>query len=82
MQVGACVMVAGIEAVANFAANWAYSTNVGISNTIINLPLSMVIAFLLSRFTPKLSEYHSLSVYAARFIGAAAMIVATINLPQ
>ena len=66
--------------VATLAANQAYSQNVGISSTIIALPLSLVAAFLFSRFSPKLLEHHSNKVYFVRFTAAGIMLIAALKL--
>ncbi len=68
--------------VATLAANKAYSANVGISATIISLPLSMVGAFILSLFLPSLLEKHSHQVYLLRFAAAAVMFAAAIFLSR
>lgn len=81
-QLVACILLAAIEALGVFAQNKAYATNVGISVTIINLPLSMVMAFIFSRFAPKLLEYHPWKIYAVRFAAAGVMIVMAIQLSR
>lgn len=68
--------------VATLAANKAYSLNVGISVTIISLPLSMVIAFILSWFVPELLEKHSNRVYLIRFSAAVIMLAAALFLSK
>jgi len=60
--------------------NRAYQENVAITSIITALPISMVIAFLLSYFAPKLLEKHSLKVYAIRFAAAAVMIFSALKL--
>ena len=79
-QYGTIVIIALMGVVGTLAANAAYSKNVSIAATIISLPLSMIGAFLASRFAPDLLEKHTLKVYATRFIAAAVMIVAALNL--
>jgi len=76
--VTAATAVAGV--VGTLAMNKAYSMNVSISSAIISLPFSLIIAFLFSVFAPELLEKHTLKVYAVRFISAAVMIVAALNL--
>lgn len=63
-----------------FAANAAYKVNLGISSLIMNLPFSMVLAFIFSVVAPKLLEKHSLKVYAIRFGAALVMIVCAMQL--
>ena len=74
----AAIAAAGV--IATLAANAAYAQSVSIAAVIISLPLSMIAAFLVSRFAPELLEKHTLKVYAIRFAAAAVMIVAAINL--
>jgi ABC-type Na+ efflux pump permease subunit len=62
------------------AANAAYAGNVGIASTVISLPFSMVIAFALSIFVPKLLEKHTMKIYAIRFSAAAVMIFSALKL--
>jgi len=64
----------------NLAANKAFTANVGISSVIISFPASMIIAFILSIFAPKLLEKHTLKVYFIRFFAAAIMIFAALKL--
>lgn len=68
--------------IATLAANKAYATNVGISSTIIGLPLSMVLVFLIAWIMPDLLEKHSVKVYALRFGAAAVMLVAALFLSK
>lgn len=68
--------------IATLAANKAYSLNVGISATIISLPLSMVMAVALSWFFPELLEKHSYKVYLVRFAAATIMFVAAVFLSK
>ena len=62
------------------AANAAYTANISISTAIIALPFSMLAAFGFSFLAPELLENHTPKVYVIRFIGAAVMIVAALNL--
>jgi drug/metabolite transporter (DMT)-like permease len=66
--------------VSGFAANKAFQGNLGISSIIMNIPTSMIIAFLFSIFAPSLLEKHSLKIYAIRFIAVAIMIWAAMQL--
>lgn len=68
--------------VATLASNYAYTSNVGITSTIISLPLSMILAFVLSVFAPKLLEKHSNKVYLIRFSAAAIMLIAALKLSR
>ncbi|MDO8601216.1 MAG: EamA family transporter [bacterium] len=72
--------VAAVGVIGTLASNKAYSINVGIASAIIALPISMIIAFLFSSFAPTLLEKHPLKIYAIRFVSAAIMIVAALNL--
>ena len=73
-------MMALCVAIANILANQAYAKNISISTAIIALPLSMIIVFFLSIFTPNLLEKHTIKVYAIRFTAAAVMIIAALKL--
>lgn len=66
--------------VGTLAANAAFARNVSITTVIISLPLSMVIAFLLSVVFPGFLEKHSPKVYLVRFVAAAVMISAAVKL--
>jgi drug/metabolite transporter (DMT)-like permease len=68
--------------VTDFAANIAYGVNVGISSLIMNTPFSMILAFMLSIFAPKLLEKHSLKIYAIRFGATAIMIWSVMQLTK
>lgn len=67
-------------ALGTLAANKAYAENVSISSLITALPMSMIMAFILSIFVPKLLEKHTLKVYAVRFTAVAIMIAAALKL--
>jgi len=69
-----------VLALGTLAANKAYAINVGISSLITALPISMIMAFILAIFAPKLLEKHTLKVYAIRFTAAAIMILAALKL--
>lgn len=69
-----------LSTITSFAANTAYKTNLGITSLIMNVPISMVLAFLFSIFAPKLLEKHSLKIYAVRFTSVAVMIWAAMQL--
>lgn len=77
-MVTAATAIAGV--IGTLAAVKAYAANVSISSTIISLPFSLIMAFLFSTFAPELLEKHTLKVYIIRFISAATMIVAALNL--
>lgn len=64
------------------AANQAYSTNVGISSTIIALPFSMIFTIIISTINPKLLEHHTAKIYAVRVIGAVVMLIAALQLSR
>ncbi len=69
-----------VSFVATLSVNRAYGVNVGLSTVVISLPISMILAFVLSRVRPELLEKHSLGVYAVRFAAAAVMIVSAVKL--
>lgn len=66
--------------VGTLAANMAYKTNLSVSSLIMNLPFSMIYAFLFSIFAPRLLEKHTSKIYAIRFTSVAVMIWAAIQL--
>lgn len=61
------------------AANVAYKENISITNVIIAVPLSMILAFGFSVFAPKLLEKHTMKIYTIRFAAAAIMFAAAIK---
>lgn len=73
-------LLAVIGALGDLAAYKAYAGNVGISSVIISLPISMVLAFVLSVWKPTLMEKHPLKVYLVRFSATAVMIWAALQL--
>ncbi|MFA6005512.1 MAG: DMT family transporter [Patescibacteria group bacterium] len=73
-------ILALIGGLGDLAAYKAFEGNVGISSVIISLPLSMVMAFALSMWRPKLMEKHSIKVYLVRFTAAAVMIWCALQL--
>ena len=77
LGVGVLSVVGGLGDLAAFKA---FSGNVGVSSVIISLPLSMVLAFLLSVFKPELLEKHPLKVYLVRFLAAFVMIWGALQL--
>lgn len=66
--------------VGDLSAYKAFEGNVGISSVIISLPVSMVLAFVLSLWKPDLMEKHPIKVYAVRFIAAGVMIWSAMQL--
>lgn len=64
----------------NICFNIAYAANVGITSLIAAIPISMILAFLLSIIAPKLLEKHSFKVYAIRFSAALVMILSALKL--
>jgi len=68
--------------ISGFAANAAYKTNLGITSLIMNIPISMIFAFLFSVFAPKLLEKHTLKIYTIRFVSTAVMIYAALQLTR
>lgn len=65
-----------------FLANLAYKSNLTVSSLIMNMPFSMIYAFLFSIFAPKLLERHTLKIYMIRFASVIIMIWATMQLTQ
>lgn len=55
-------------------ATLAYAHNLALSSVIVSLPLSMVLAYLLSKRYDRFLESHSSKVYAIRFLGAFIMV--------
>ncbi len=70
------------QTITNWASNIAYGVNIGITSLIMSVPLSMIAAFLLSLFLPKLLEKHTMKVYAIRFTAAFIMIAAALQLSK
>lgn len=68
--------------ITGFAANKAYQGNLSVSSLIMNMPFSMIFAFLFSIFAPNLLEKHTLKVYLIRFASTAIMIWAAIQLTR
>lgn len=68
--------------ITEFTANVAYGVNLSITSLIMNMPFSMIFAFLFSVFAPKLLEKHTLKIYAIRFVSTAIMIYAAIQLTR
>ena len=79
-QYGMMIAPAFVGIFGTLFANAAYANNVSIATTIIALPVSMFFVFLASFYFPELIEKHTLKVYAVRFIAAAIMIIAALNL--
>ncbi len=73
-------LVAVIDLGAVLLANAAYGISISIATAIIAVPVSMIFAFIFSRYAPELLEKHTLKVYLVRFISAAVMIIAALNL--
>lgn len=73
-------LLAVIGSIGDLAAYKAFAGNVSLSSVIISLPLSMVLAFILSIWKPALLEKHSYKVYLVRFAAAAIMIWAALQL--
>lgn len=64
------------------AANIAFQGNLAISTIIMNVPISMIFAFLFSVFAPTLLEKHTLKIYTIRFASTAVMIWAALQLTR
>lgn len=74
------VILAVIGSVGDLAAYKAFSGNVSVSPVVISLPLSMILAFIVSIWKPTLLENHSYKVYIIRFSAASIMIWAALQL--
>ena len=72
--------VAVFDLIGVLASNRAYQENLIISSAIVNLPLSAVMAFLISCFTTKSLENHTWLIYLFRFIGIILIVWAAIKL--
>ncbi|MBU6447420.1 hypothetical protein KGQ24_01075 [Patescibacteria group bacterium] len=81
-QLGACILMAAAGTLGTIAVNKAYQTNISITSVIISVPLSMIAAYVLSIFAPKLLEKHTHKVYLVRFAAAALMIIGAIQLTR
>lgn len=68
--------------ITNITSSVANGVNIGITSLIMAIPFSMLIAFVLSIFMPKLLEKHTLKVYAIRFTAAAIMIYGAFQLTR
>jgi drug/metabolite transporter (DMT)-like permease len=79
-QIGIVALIALSSTIGNLTVNTAYAKNVSISSVIIAMPISMIMAFILSIVAPKLLEKHTIKIYAIRFIGATVMIIAALKL--
>ena len=66
--------------VGDLSAYKAFEGNVGLSSVIISLPVSMVLAFVLSLWKPNLMEKHPIKVYFVRFTAAGIMIWSALQL--
>lgn len=64
------------------AANQAYSSNVGITSTIMSLPFSMIFTIIISTIKPKLLEHHTAKVYILRVTAAVIMLFAALQLSK
>ncbi len=79
-SVGSTFVMSLALALGTLSANKAYAENISISSVITALPMSMIMAFVLSIFAPKLLEKHTFKVYIVRFTAAAVMIIAALKL--
>ena len=69
-----------IGGIGDLSAYKAFEGNVGLSSVIISLPVSMVLAFVLSLWKPDLMEKHPIKVYTVRFLAAGVMIWSALQL--
>lgn len=79
-QAGAVFAMSFALLIGTLTSNKSYADNVSISSAIISLPMSMIMAFLLSIFAPNLLEKHTLKIYAIRFTAAVVMILSALKL--
>jgi len=79
-QVGMVVFTTLLATLGLLATNKAYQTNISISTVITTIPLSMILAMILSYFAPALLEKHTLKTYLIRFISAGIMFYCAIIL--
>lgn len=79
-QIEALAAMALVGVVGTLVSFKAYASNVGITSAILSIPLSMIFAFFISIFAPKLLEKHTLKVYAIRFTAAGIMILIALKL--
>lgn len=68
--------------IGGITSNIAYRANLSISSLIMNMPFSIIFAFIFSIFAPKLLEKHTLKIYAIRFSSTAIMIWAGLQLTR
>lgn len=73
-------LLAVIGSIGDLAAYKAFSGNVSVSSVVISLPLSMILAFIVSIWKPTLLENHSYKVYLIRFSASSIMIWAALRL--
>lgn len=69
-----------IGGIGDLSAYKAFEGNVGLASVIISLPVSMVLAFVLSLWKPDIMEKHPIKVYFVRFTAASVMIWAALQL--
>ncbi len=79
-HIGIIFLFALAGATANLLSAKAFTLNIGISQAIIAIPLSVIIAMASSLFFPKLFEHHTWKVYILRIASAATLIFAGIKL--
>ena len=79
-QIAAVFAMSLVLALGVLGENRAYQDNVVVTSIITSLPISMILAFILSLIYPTLLEKHTIKVYAIRFTAAAIMILAALKL--
>ncbi|OGE79829.1 MAG: hypothetical protein A2660_03285 [Candidatus Doudnabacteria bacterium RIFCSPHIGHO2_01_FULL_45_18] len=79
-QIGVVMLITIITTLAMLTQVKAFTSEIGIPNVIISIPLSMILAMVISFFAPQLLEKNSYKIYALRFIAAVVMFAAAIKL--
>lgn len=74
------IFMAVAGALGTLFSTLALDGNVSISTTIMSIPFSLIIAFLLSFIFPDLLEKHTVKVYIIRFVCAAVIIFSALRL--
>lgn len=79
-QLGACSLVALMGTVGTLASFKSTAVNVSITSAILSIPFSMIIVAIVSIIKPGFLEKNPPKVYAIRFVAAAIMIWAALQL--
>jgi len=79
-QAGSTALLAVASVVGTLACNKAFAENVSVTTVILSVPLSMIIAGVLSYIKPEILEHHTTRIYIIRFTAAFVMIAGAIKL--